>query len=156
VRGKTEASGKEDGMRKKPPRQVAFARRLRSEMTDAERVLWRRLRSRQMEGAKFRRQEPIGPYVVDFVSVQERLIVEIDGGQHNEENARQRDQKRTEWLRENGYRIIRFWNNDVLENTEGVLEAIRETLQMPSLSPSPQPSPCRERENLEHRPEPHY
>jgi primosomal protein N' (replication factor Y) len=96
------------------------ARRLRTHSTDAERRLWRHLRNRQVAGAKFRRQHPFPPYVVDFCCVERRLVVEVDGGQH-EEN---RDRARTEFLQSKGFRVLRFWNNDVLTNTEGVLESI--------------------------------
>jgi len=102
------------------------SRRLRRDQTDAERRLWYRLRSRQIEGAKFVRQDPIGPYVVDFVCRERRLIIEVDGGQHATDP---RDAKRDAWLRERGYRVMRFWNNDVLGNTDGVLEAIAEAVR---------------------------
>ena len=113
---------------KKSQGQVGFARELRQKHTDAERALWMKLRNRQVEGVKFRRQQPVGPYIVDFASLQRRLIIEIDGGQHNEERTRQRDEERTMGLKERGYRIVRFWNNEVLTNLEGVLERIREAL----------------------------
>jgi very-short-patch-repair endonuclease len=113
---------------KKSQGQVGFARELRQKHTDAERALWMKLRNREMEGVKFRRQQPIGPYIVDFVSFQRRIIIEIDGGQHNEEKIRERDEERTMRLEERGYRIIRFWNNEVLTNPQGVLERIREAL----------------------------
>ena len=99
------------------------ARRLRRGQTNAESKLWRCLRNRQLDGAKFRRQTPIGRYVVDFFCEEESLIVELDGGQHAIEI--EADQARTYWLETHGYRVIRFWNNEVLENLEGVLERIR-------------------------------
>jgi very-short-patch-repair endonuclease len=120
------------------------ARRLRRDETDAERRLWYRLRSRQIEGAKFVRQERIGPYVVDFACRERRLIVEVDGGQHATDP---RDAVRDQWLSDRGYRVLRFWNNDVLANTEGVLETIAAALsniagaQNRGGSPSPRPSP---------------
>jgi len=114
------------------PQHLALARNLRSEETKAERTLWSRLRNRQLEGAKFRRQQPLGAYIVDFVTFEHRLVVEIDGGQHGAAEARERDASRTAWLQENGYRILRFWNNDVLGNMDGVLERIREALRAPS------------------------
>jgi len=113
---------------KKSKEQVSFARELRQRHTDAEKALWMKLRSRELEGVKFRRQQPIGPYIVDFASFERKLIVEIDGGQHNEEGTKERDKERTMRLEERGYRIMRFWNNDVLTNLEGVLERIREAL----------------------------
>jgi very-short-patch-repair endonuclease len=113
---------------KKSKEQVSLARELRQHHTDAESTLWMKLRNREMGGVKFRRQQPIGPYVVDFVSLRRRLIIEIDGGHHNEERTKERDEERTMRLEERGYRIMRFWNNEVLTNLEGVLEKIRETL----------------------------
>lgn len=103
-----------------------FARRLRRDATEAETWLWARLRSRQLEGHRFRRQAPIGPYIVDFCCFSQNLIVELDGGQHAESRA---DVLRTRWLQARGFRELRFWNHDVLANTEGVLETIREALR---------------------------
>jgi len=97
------------------------ARRLRRSSTDAERKLWYRLRSRSIDGFKFIRQEPIGPYVADFVCRERRLIIEIDGGQHMDS---EHDRVRDRWLVDHRYRVLRFWNNDVLTNIDGVLEAI--------------------------------
>jgi very-short-patch-repair endonuclease len=102
------------------------ARRLRRDSTDAERKLWYRLRARSLLGFKFVRQEPIGPYVADFICRECRLIVEVDGSQHAES---QRDLVRDRWLVEHGYRVLRFWNNDVMANIEGVLETIAEALK---------------------------
>ena len=102
------------------------ARKLRKNLTDAERHLWRHLRRRQSDGFKFRRQAPIGRYVVDFFCPDAELIVEIDGGQHADQM--EYDANCTEWLESRGYRVLRFWNNEVLENTEGVIETIRAAL----------------------------
>ena len=102
-----------------------IARRLRRDSTDAERKLWHRLRSRSMVGFKFVRQEPIGPYVVDFICREQRLIVEADGGQHADSKS---DVARDQWLAEHHYRVLRFWNNDVMANTDGVLETIVKAL----------------------------
>jgi very-short-patch-repair endonuclease len=113
-------------MRGASPTNTTRARRLRRDSTDAERRLWYRLRARQVDGAKFVRQEPIGPYVADFICREQRLVVEVDGGQHATDP---RDAVRHGWLRERGYRVLRFWNHDVLANTEGVLEAIAATLR---------------------------
>src|SRR5438445_8343002 len=99
-------------------------------MTEAERRIWRHLRAHRFQGASFRRQLPIGPYVVDFVCLDARLIVEIDGGQHAVEEA-ERDKKRDAWLRTQGFEILRFWNNDVIGNLRGVLELIAEALRQP-------------------------
>ncbi|THF58657.1 endonuclease domain-containing protein [Pseudothauera rhizosphaerae] len=101
--------------------QRQFAKKLRQDMTDAERLLWRHLRARRLDGQKFRRQQPIGPYVVDFVHFGVRLIVEADGGQHNGST---HDRQRDEWLRGQGFRVMRFWNDDVLLRTDDVLSAI--------------------------------
>ena len=96
-------------------------------MTDAERRMWQILRSQQMKGYKFRRQVPIGRYIADFVSHEARLIVEIDGGQH--ERSSPKEAERSAFLRNEGYRILRFWNNEVLANLDGVHEAIVEELR---------------------------
>jgi len=97
------------------------ARRLGHNATRAELLLWNRLRSRQLGGFKFIRQEPIGRYVVDFICRDRRVIVEVDRGQHV---MNEHDRTRDQWLRQQNYRVLRFWNNDVLQNTEGVLETI--------------------------------
>ena len=102
------------------------ARRLRKTMTDAEQALWRNLRDRQVEGCRFRRQVPIGRYIVDFACLERRLIVEVDGGQHEVNQAD--DAVRDAWLKKEGYRVLRLWNNDVLSNREGVLQKIAEAL----------------------------
>jgi very-short-patch-repair endonuclease len=104
--------------------QTERARRLRHNSTKAELLLWNRLRSRAINGRKFVRQEPIGPYIVDFICRERRLVVEVDGGQHGTE----KDHMRDEWLRSRGYRVLRFWNNDVLTNIEGVLETMAAAL----------------------------
>ncbi|WP_452009643.1 endonuclease domain-containing protein [Azospirillum largimobile] len=100
---------------------IATARRLRTTMTDAERRLWARLRNRQLAGAKFRRQFPIGPFVADFACLECRLIVEADGGQHADSVS---DARRTVWLAEHGWRVLRFWNTDILTCTDDVLATI--------------------------------
>jgi very-short-patch-repair endonuclease len=115
------------------------ARQLRSGMTDAERRLWYYLRAGRLHGFTFRRQVPLGSYVVDFLCEQARLVVELDGGQHAERV--EYDASRTQWLNARGYRVVRFWNNDVLANTEGVMAAIEADL--PSPRPSPTPCPLR-------------
>ncbi|WP_416236138.1 endonuclease domain-containing protein [Pseudomonas citronellolis] len=102
-------------------RPTEFARELRRRQTDAERLLWSRLRDRRLLGWKFRRQVPLGPYVVDFYCHERQLVVELDGGQHLGNAA---DVDRDAWLRGQGLRVLRFWNHDVLVRTEGVLEAI--------------------------------
>ncbi len=104
-----------------------MARRLRQAPTDAERKLWSLLRRKQLDGVRFRRQQPIGPYFVDFFCSSCRLVIEVDGGQHD--TNREADEKRTAWLATRGYRVLRFWNNEVLTNPDGVFETIRETLR---------------------------
>ena len=105
-------------------RLTPVARSLRIRSTDAEKRLWRHLRSRQLDGAKFVRQFPIGNHIADFACRDAHLVVELDGGQHGEEV----DASRTTSLESFGYRVIRFWNNDVLENLDSVLEAIQQEL----------------------------
>ena len=109
------------------------ARQLRKNQTDAEQKLWSHLRRRQLDAFRFRRQQPIGPYVVDFFCPEARLIVEVDGGQHAERT--EQDAERTEWLEARGYRVARYWNNEVLGNIEGVLTDLRSYL--PPLHPPP-------------------
>ena len=102
------------------------ARELRSNMTDAEALLWVNLRNRQLGGEKFRRQHQIGSFYVDFVSVRSRLIIEVDGSQHVTDL--EADNKRTEYLTSKGYRVLRFWNEEVLTEMETVLEVILSSL----------------------------
>jgi len=109
------------------PLERARARHLRTEMTAAERRLWYRLRAHRLHGASFRRQVPIGPYIVDFVCMAARLIIEVDGGQHA--SWATHDRVRDTYLREQGFGILRFWNNDVLGNFQGVLEVIATALR---------------------------
>ena len=110
--------------------QVQRARRLRRASTKAEKLLWQKLRARQLGGVKFRRQTRIGPYIVNFVSFEHKLVVEIDGGQHNALEGRQYALKRTAWLEGQGpFRVLRFWNNQVLANLEGVLERTLQELE---------------------------
>ncbi len=118
----------------------AFARELRNSSTDAERLLWRYLRNSQLEGIKFRRQQVIEKYIVDFVSFEKRIVIELDGGQHAENI--QYDERRDDCLRTNGFTVVRFWNNDVIENIEGVVEVIRQQC-LEAASPTPQPPPAR-------------
>lgn len=101
-----------------------FAKRMRREATLAEQRLWLQLRDRRLAGVKFRRQMPIGPYIVDFISLEQRLIIEVDGSQHNEPAGRQYDSARTAYLNQQGFRVIRVWNNDVLSRMEAVLELL--------------------------------
>jgi very-short-patch-repair endonuclease len=98
-----------------------FARQLRRNMTDAEQKLWQCLRGRQLAGCRFRRQHPVGPYIVDFACLEKQLLIEVDGGQHNGSRT---DTRRDAFLRGKGFAMMRFWNNDVLENLEGVCDVI--------------------------------
>ncbi|MCD6073801.1 MAG: hypothetical protein K0Q70_684 [Rhodospirillales bacterium] len=113
------------------------ARRLRKNQTDAEQRLWSLLRRKQIGQHRFRRQVPLGPYIADFVCLDARLIIEVDGGQHAERT--DEDSQRTAWLKSQNFRVLRFWNNDVFENMEGVLAIISSVLE----EPPPQPSPAR-------------
>ena len=113
----------------------ALAKELRGQMTNAEKRLWYRLRGHRFHGLKFKRQAPIGRYVVDFICFEHRLIVELDGGQHAD-NAT--DRQRDDWLRSEGYRVLRFWNHDVLRRTDSVLSDISDALiQSDGLTPLP-------------------
>lgn len=107
--------------RRTTPQGYEKARRLRKELTPAERKLWAALRGNRL-GVSFRRQHAIGPYIVDFCCIKKRLIVEVDGGQHLDQA--EYDAERTNFLSSQGYRVIRFWNNEVMKNIEGVLRAI--------------------------------
>jgi very-short-patch-repair endonuclease len=118
------------------------ARSLRRTMTDAEQKLWYHLRAHRFMGRKFKRQKPIGRYVVDFICLEEKLIIELDGGQHAESVAY--DQERDAWLRSEGYTVLRFWNNELMNETESVLERIRLAIEneagtSETLSPGPSP-----------------
>jgi very-short-patch-repair endonuclease len=116
-------------------RQKQFARRMRAEPTDAERVLWQRLRHDiTLVASHFRRQAAIGPFIVDFASRRAKLVIELDGGQHDWQQAS--DTSRTRRIEAAGYRVLRFWNNEVLGNLEGVLNEIQR-----ALPPTPDPSP---------------
>ena len=116
--------------------QRTLSRVLRGSMTDAELRLWRSLRRRQMGRFKFRRQHPFGDYILDFVCFEAKLVIEVDGGQHAISPAH--DEQRTRWLERQGFRVLRFWDNDVLRDTEAVKESIWRVLQNP---PPSQPSP---------------
>ena len=117
------------------------ARQLRQNSTDVEKLLWRRIRMWQLDGHKFRRQQPLGKYIVDFVCLEKRLIVELDGGQHA--GRIDSDSDRDDWLRSQGFIILRFWNHEVLENTQSVVEKIYKTLKS---TPLPHSFPARGKE----------
>jgi len=115
------------------------ARELRQSQTDAEKVMWHHLKAKRFHGLKFKRQHPVGPFIADFICIEAGLIVEIDGSQHCE-NAK--DEQRTAFLNKQGYQVVRFWNNDVLKNTEAVLSSLSLTLshfvgEGTSTAPSP-------------------
>jgi very-short-patch-repair endonuclease len=118
------------------PERTDNARSLRNDMTLAERKLWNALRGKQLEGNRFRRQHPIGPYIADFACLDKSLVIELDGGQHQDQV--DYDKRRTSFLQMQGWKVLRFWNNDVLNNLEGVLASIGETL---TVTPPSQPSP---------------
>ncbi|HSW94477.1 MAG TPA: endonuclease domain-containing protein [Gammaproteobacteria bacterium] len=101
---------------------IKFARNLRKQMSDAEIKLWQRLRDRQIDDLHFRKQAPMGKYIVDFVCHKIRVIIEVDGGQHNEQI--EYDSERTRWLETQGYKVQRFWNNEVLQQIDNVMEVI--------------------------------
>jgi very-short-patch-repair endonuclease len=102
----------------------AAAKKLRANTTPHERMLWRALKELPTEGTHFRRQAPIGPYVVDFFCPAKRLIIELDGGQHNDDETAARDSKRQAWLEQEGYHVIRFWNSDIVSDLNAVMEKI--------------------------------
>jgi very-short-patch-repair endonuclease len=106
---------------------VARARALRARMTNAERKLWYALRDRRFAGFKFRRQVPIGPFIADFVCFDERLVIEVDGGQHADSP---QDKRRDRWFKANNFRVLRFWNNEVLSNLEGVMTLLAAELKV--------------------------
>jgi len=112
------------------------ARDLRRNHTEAERRLWERLRGAQLRQMKFRRQQPIGPFIADFCCVQSKLIVEIDGGHHAARTAA--DTARSAYLTQLGYRVLRFWNRDVLNDTDAVLDCIAAALSSPHPDPLPE------------------
>ena len=111
---------------------LRFAKSMRRQPTDAEAAMWKMLRGGRILGHKFKRQQPIGDYIVDFVCFERRLVIEIDGGQHSESA----DRERSRWLRAKGFAILRFWNNDVLSQPEGIFDSISRALRD---NPSPQP-----------------
>jgi len=113
-------------MQRLPQQTKTFSRQLRSDMTDAEQHLWRRLRMRQILGLKFRRQHPVGKYILDFACIDVKLVIEVDGSQHNV--LQSQDNERTAWLNEQGWKVLRYWNNDVLQSIDVVLDEIYNAL----------------------------
>lgn len=110
-------------MRRIDPSLLEKSKELRSGATEVEKLIWSKIRDRKLGGIKFRRQHPMGSYIVDFVSLEKKLVVELDGGQHTED--REYDRQRTRWIESRGFKVLRFWNSEVIENLQGVLEAIR-------------------------------
>jgi very-short-patch-repair endonuclease len=108
----------------RPPEATTNARRLRRDATKAEKKLWYLLQRGQMAGQSFRRQHPLGKYIIDFYCSPLKLAIEVDGGQHNEQAHQAHDERRSQWLRGKGVTVLRFWNNDVLQNIEGVWDEI--------------------------------
>jgi len=123
---------REGGHKRASPRRWAAesasrnARRLRREMTDIERALWARLRGKQLDGYRFRKQVPLGRFIADFACMQPKLIIEVDGGHHAD--SVDHDAERTEWLRSQDFAVLRFWNNEVSENMDGVLQVVIDKL----------------------------
>ena len=107
-----------------------IARKLRRNSTEEERILWNLLRNRQFYNLKFKRQFPIGEYIVDFVCEEKKLVIELDGGQHNEKENIIKDNARTNYIETKGYRVIRFWNNDIKENILGVYETLKKEFKI--------------------------
>jgi len=124
--------------------QIEKSRQLRKNMTPQERKLWCIIRNRQFFGYRFRRQFPLGQYIVDFICREKKIIIEIDGGQHNEIKNIQYDNERTEYLILEGYKVLRFWNNDIDKNIGGVYEKLKEAFEIEGNITPPQPSPSRE------------
>lgn len=123
---------------------LSQSRRLRKESTPHERKMWYQLRAGRFENLKFRRQCVVGQYIVDFCCLDRKLIVELDGGGHDVDTQRATDAERDRYFLESGYRVIRFWNNEIDMNLNGVLEKLRQAVQ----APSPQPSPVGRGGNL--------
>jgi very-short-patch-repair endonuclease len=111
------------------------AKDLRRDSTETEQVLWKYLRAKRLDGSKFRRQELIGKFIVDFVCYENKLIIELDGGQHREQ--KERDSERDAWLESQGFKVLRFWNNEVMRDIEAVMKVIRQNLNSPSTQPLP-------------------
>ena len=118
-----------------PPNIKTNSRKLRSELTEAETHLWQHLKARQVCDKKFRRQHPVGNYILDFACIEARLAIEVDGGQHSEMQSQ--DNLRTAWLETQGWKVLRFWNNEVLQNIEGVLEKVLNTLKTDKINIPP-------------------
>jgi very-short-patch-repair endonuclease len=128
---------------RQPDRKVVRARDLRRAMTEAEKKLWWHLRQLPLATSHFRRQAAIGPYFADFACHERRVVIEVDGGGHGEARRIASDKARTAYLKSRGYRVLRFWNNEVLKEIEGVMTLIYEALHQQEAPPTPDPSPPR-------------
>jgi type I restriction enzyme M protein len=126
-----------------PAELLEFARKLRTTQTDAEKLMWGLLRNRRLADYKFRRQYPLQPYVLDFYCHERSLAIELDGGQHNTDHTRTSDDRRTCFIAKQGIRVLRFWNHEVLQDTDAVLEAIWNALHTEQGTLTPNPSPKR-------------
>jgi very-short-patch-repair endonuclease len=126
---------------RKPDRKIVRARALRRAMTDAEKKLWWHLRQLPVETTHFRRQAAIGPYFADFACHKHRLLIEVDGGGHGEARQIASDEARTAYLKSRGYRVLRFWNNEVLKEIDGVMSVIYAAVHDSEEPPTPDPSP---------------
>jgi len=137
-------------MKKLPRKTLQFARDLRQRQTDAENLLWRVVRNRSLDGFKFRRQKPLGPYIVDFYCAEAKLAVELDGGGHLDEPQILHDRQRDSFLGRKGVLVLRYSNRELFTETEAVLEDIWNALQErgPSCAPSPCPSPAKRERGL--------
>lgn len=111
------------------PKLIQIARKLRKRSTPQETILWSRLRNRRLQDYKFRRQFPVGKYVVDFCCYEKRLVIELDGGQHNFHKQIKHDREKGEFFKHRGFKMLRFWNNDLKDNLQGVLSKILEALK---------------------------
>lgn len=127
-----------------PSQTLSHAKDLRLHATNAEKVFWSKIRNRQFLNLKFRRQHPIPPYIVDFYCEERLLIIECDGGQHNEEV----DKIRTDFLIKKGYTIFRYWNNDIIQNIEGVMENLMNKMDINIHRQNPHPNPLPEGEGV--------
>lgn len=136
-----QGEGRGEGAHPRNLNLVGTAKSLRRRLTDVEKKLWYQLRDRRFQGIKFRRQYPIGRYFVDFICVEKKLIIELDGSQHADNP---KDIVRDNWLKNEGYVIIRFWNNEIIQNLDGVLQVVQTHIQ----NPHPNPLPEREREKV--------
>jgi very-short-patch-repair endonuclease len=125
-----------------------LVRTLRGHPTDGEKKLWQHLRNRQLSGAKFGRQQPFGPYILDFYCAESKLAVELDGGQHGEPKGVRQDKQRDEYLKREGVTVLRYWNNQVFHEFEGVIEVICATLKSRTLHPNPLPQGKRGSKNI--------